>query len=685
MAKDLLLEIGTEEIPAKFMPAILSQLGDLAKQKLADLRVDYCKIETLGTPRRLTLLVRELAEKQEDKSAENKGPSLKVAFDAQGQPTRAAQGFARGQKIDVSALVVRDGYVYAEVFEAGRSTVGLLPTLLTDLISSITFPKNMHWADLDVRFVRPIRWIVALYGNELVPFTIAEVASGRITRGHRFLGAEAVTVENATDYFVKLRANFVMIDPCERRTVITKQIKELAVAQGGTATIDQSLLEEVVQLVEYPTALCGRFEEKYLTLPPEALITPMREHQRYFPVFAADGKLLPIFITVRNGGTEHIEIVQHGNERVLRARLADAEFFFEEDKKIPLANCVDKLKTIVYQEGLGTLFDKTQRIKQLARFIAEEAAITVDQAVLSRSGELAKADLVTGMVCEFTELQGIMGKAYALLQGESEAVAEAIFEHYLPRFAGDALPQTAVGRMVSIADKLDNIVATFSRGLIPTGSQDPYALRRQALGIVNIIIAGHLSLSLTTLIKKAMDLLNLSDGQQRSELLQNVLTFFVLRLKNVLAEQEVRYDVIDAVLAAGADDCYAVYLQAQAVAKLVREESAPALIQAFVRVNNLAKNAYAAEIVPERFTDKAEQALYQTFLTVRKKVEPLIVQQDFTAIIAALYDLRQPIDEFFTAVMVMVEDQAVRDNRLALLQAISSLPRLVADFNKIMV
>ena len=541
----------------------------------------------------------------------------------------------------------------------------------------------MRWADLDVRFVRPIRWIVALYGNELVPFTFAEVTSGRITRGHRFLGAEAVTVDNATDYFDKLKANFVMVDPNERCQVITKQIKELAVAQGGTAAIDQSLLEEVVYLVEYPTALCGRFEEKYLTLPPEALITPMREHQRYFPVFAANGKLLPVFISVRNGGAEHLEIVQHGNERVLRARLADAEFFFEEDKKIPLVSQVEKLKTIVYQEGLGTLFDKTQRIKKLACFIGEQAAITVDQSVLSRACELAKADLVTGMVCEFTELQGIMGKAYALLQGESEAVAEAIFEHYQPRFAGDILPQTAAGRLVSIADKLDNIVATFSRGLIPTGSQDPYALRRQALGIVNIIIDGHLTLSMATLIDQAIDLLKLPAEQNRLELRQNVTNFFALRLKNVLTENEVRYDLIDAVLAIGSDDCYAVYLRAQALAKFVAEASAPALIQALVRVNNLAKNAITDKIMPELFVDPAEQLLYQTFLTVSKPLEQLVGQQDFTAILTALDELRQPIDEFFTAVMVMVEDQAVRNNRLALLQEISYLPRLVADFNKI--
>ncbi|MBU2701512.1 glycyl-tRNA synthetase beta chain [Sporomusaceae bacterium BoRhaA] len=685
MANDVLLEMGTEEIPAKFMPDILSQLENLARQKLSELRIDYGDVKTFGTPRRFSLFIAQLADKQGDKSAETKGPSLKVAFDQDGKPTKAAQGFARGQKVDVSQLVVREGYVYAQVFEAGQDVAGLLPDILIEIIGHLSFPKNMRWADLDVRFVRPIRWIVALHGTEIIPFTIAEVNSGRITRGHRFLGATSITVDNPQDYFVKLKENFVMVDPSERRTVITKQIKELAVAQGGTATIDQDLLEEVVYLVEYPTALCGRFEEKYLTLPPEALITPMREHQRYFPVFAADGKLIPVFITVRNGGREHLEIVQHGNERVLRARLADAEFFFEEDKKIPLDDQVNKLKTIVYQEGLGTLFDKTQRMEKLALLVAREAQIAVDQTILSRSAKLAKADLVTGMVCEFTELQGVMGRSYALLQGEKEAVAEAIFEHYLPRFAGDILPKTAAGRAIGIADKLDNIVATFSRGLIPTGSQDPYALRRQALGIVNILLNGKLHMSLRTLIDQSMDLLNLPGSQDRTELRQNVLDFFALRLKNVLAENQVRYDLIDAVLAEGVDDCYASYLKAGALSKFAAQESSTALIQALVRVNNLAKKDQEQAIDSILFVEQAEKTLYQAFLQVRQQVESSKGQYNFEGLLAALEALRQPIDEFFTGVMVMVEDEAVRNNRLALLKAISALSGLVADFNKIMV
>ncbi|MDU2066309.1 MAG: glycine--tRNA ligase subunit beta [Sporomusaceae bacterium] len=682
MSKDLLLEIGTEEIPAKFMPAALKQLGKLAGEKFAELRIDCGKIETFGTPRRLTLLIHAVSEKQADKKAENKGPSVKIAFDDQNQPTKAAQGFARGQKIDVKDLVVKDGYVYANVFEAGQEVVGLLPEIMTDLIQHMNFPKNMRWADLDMRFVRPIRWLVALFGSEIIPFSIAQVTSGRVTTGHRFLGEKNISLANADEYFAKLSENYVMVDPAARRELITKQIKELAVAQGGTAAIDEDLLEEVVFLVEYPTALCGRFEDKYLALPPEALITPMREHQRYFPVFSPEGKLLPVFITVRNGNADHIDTVCRGNERVLRARLADAEFFYEEDKKIPLDVRVQKLKTIVYQDGLGTMYDKTQRIKKLAAYVGEISIVKADAETLSRAGELLKADLATGMVCEFTELQGTMGEAYALLQGETPAVAKAIFEHYLPRFAGDSLPTTAAGKLLSIADKLDNIVATFSRGLIPTGSQDPYALRRQALGIVNILIDGKISLSLSQLVRFTADLLGLED-EKIAALEQAVLDFFSLRLKNVLQENEIRYDLIDTVLSLGVDNCYDLWLKAQALQQLVQAEEAVPLIQAIVRVNNLAKNAQNDVVTKELLSDPAEAALYSSLCAV--KAEMAAAAFDYAAALQALYQLKAPIDAFFAAVMVMVDDEAVRNNRLALLRQISQLTQPFGDFAKILV
>lgn len=686
MTKDLLLEIGTEEIPAKFMPGALAQLENTTKAKLADLRISHGEVKAVGTPRRMAIIVRAVAANQKDKHSENKGPSVKIAFADDGTPTKAALGFARGQGVDPSNFVVKDGYVYAIVQEVGRPVGELLPSLLTDVINHLSFPKSMHWGDLDMRFVRPIRWIVALFGSEVVPFTLPGVTSGKVTRGHRFLGEAEVEVNSVDDYFAKLGENFVMVDQDVRRRVIKEQIENLAVSRGGTATIDEELLEEVVHLVEYPTALCGSFEEKYLSLPPEAIITPMREHQRYFPVTGKDGKLLPMFITVRNGGTEHIDIVRHGNERVLRARLADARFFFEEDQKISLANRVEKLKSIVFQEGLGTLYDKVLRIERLAAAIGHMLGINQDElTIVNRGAHLSKADLVTGMVCEFTELQGIMGREYARLSGEKPAVTQAIFEHYLPRFAGDILPQTTAGRLISIADKMDNIVATFSRGLIPTGSQDPYALRRQALGIVNILIDANYSVSLTAIAEQAMDLLGITDNERRTKLLADLQEFFRLRIKNVLTDEQLRYDMIDAVLANGGDDVYDTWLRAKAMAIEGGTIAMQKAVQALVRVGNLAKNAGSETIDVGLFSADAEHALYKAYLNAYTAIEKFESAKNYQGVLNVLAAMAAPIDAFFGAVMVMVEDTAIKNNRLALLKAISRLSARTADLTKIII
>lgn len=686
MTKDLLLEIGTEEIPAKFMPGALAQLEKTMIAKLADLRLSHAEVRAVGTPRRLAVVVKAVAASQTDKNSENKGPAVKIAFDQNGTPTKAALGFARGQGVDPSELVVRDGYIYAVVQETGRPVTELLPGLLTELVTSLSFPKNMRWGDLDLRFVRPIRWLVALLGSEVIPCTLAGVAAGRTTRGHRFLGASSIAIHSVAEYTDRLRENFVMVDQDERRRMIKEQIEQLAVSHGGTATIDEELLEEVVYLVEYPTALYGKFEDKYLTLPPEAIITPMREHQRYFPVTGKDGKLLPLFITVRNGGPDHIDIVRHGNERVLKARLADARFFFEEDQKVSLAGRVEKLKTIVFQEGLGTIHDKVLRLEQLAAGIGHMLAISPSElTVVNRSAHLAKADLVTGMVNEFTELQGVMGREYALLSGEPPAVAEAIFEHYLPRFAGDQLPRTTAGRLISIADKIDNIAATFSRGLVPTGSQDPYALRRQALGIVHIIIDARLHISLTAITEAAMNLLGINGSEQRTKLLADLLEFFRLRIKNILTDDGLRYDLIDAVLAAGTDDIYDTWLRAKAMAVAGETQAMQKAVQALVRVGNLAKHAGSQTVDPGLFTTEAEHALYKAYVEAYNEITQYEKEKNYESILSRLAALAAPIDVFFNAVMVMVEDTAVKNNRLALLQAIAGLAGNTADITKIVI
>ncbi|WP_371369675.1 Glycine--tRNA ligase beta subunit [Sporomusa rhizae] len=686
MTKDLLLEIGTEEIPAKFIPNALKQLETTAKTKLTDLRISHDEIKVIGTPRRLALVVRKVADTQADKHSENKGPAVKIAFAEDGTPTKAALGFARGQGVEASDLVVKDGYVYAIVQEVGRPVAEILPELLNDIVTHLSFPKNMRWGNLDMKFVRPIRWIVALFGDQVIPFALPGVTSGKITRGHRFLGKAEVEVNSVEDYFAKLADNFVMVDQDVRRRVIKEQIENLAVSRGGTATIDEELLEEVVHLVEYPTALCGSFEEKYLSLPPEAIITPMREHQRYFPVKDKSGKLLPIFITVRNGGPEHIDIVRHGNERVLKARLADAKFFFEEDKKVPLAERVEKLKTIVFQEGLGTLFDKVLRLERLAVGIAKmQDASQPELDTINRAAHLAKADLVTGMVFEFTELQGIMGREYAHINGEKPEVAEAIFEHYLPRFAGDVLPQTIAGRMISIADKMDNIVATFSRGLVPTGSQDPYALRRQALGIVNILIDAKYHVSLNAIANQAMDLLGITDTEQRAKLLDEIQEFFRLRIKNILTDEQLRYDMIDAVLATGSDDIYDTWLRARAISVEGGTIAMQKTVQALTRVGNLAKNAQSDSINANLFETDAEHALFKAYTEAKVAIEKYQQEKNFQGILTILASLAAPIDAFFGAVMVMVENAAVKNNRLALLKAISGLAGNTADLTKIVV
>ena len=683
MSKTLLLEIGTEEVPAHVMPGILSQLKENAAKTFEELRIEYKNIKTLGTPRRSALLVEGLAEQQADLSKENRGPAVNIAFDADGNPTKAAQGFARGQGVKPEELVTKDGYVYAMVHEKGGQTVDLLGDTLKGLVDGLNFPNNMHWADLDYKFIRPLRWLVALYGQDVIDFEVANVKSGRTSRGHRFLSEGDFEIANAEDYVDACRKASIIVDQNERCEMIRQQIAEVAAANGGQAEVNEDLLEEVLYLVEYPTALCGKFDEKYLALPAEAVITPMRDHQRYFPVLK-DGQLLPLFITIRNGGKEHLETVQHGNERVLRARLEDAQFFFDEDRKKTLEQHGEKLKTVVFQDGLGTIYDKALRLEVLAGYIADAiGANEQDKKDAVRAAKLAKADLVTGMVTEFTELQGVMGREYALLDGETKAVAQAIDEHYMPRFAGDSQPASVAGRIVSFADKIDTIVGTFSRGLIPTGSQDPFALRRQALGIVNMLKEAQYHISLSQLVAKAMELLKIADAGQQAKLQNDVADFMKLRLKNVLADAGIRYDVVDAVFVT-VDDIYGVFLRAQAVNEAVKQDMEKT-IQAFVRTGNIARKAEDVQAAVEAglLAEQVEKDLYKAYEDAASKVEKEVAAQDYAGAIATLSQLAAPIDAFFDGVMVMDKDEKIKNNRLGLLKLVDNLICQVADFSKI--
>ena len=684
MKRDLLLEIGTEEIPAHAMPNLLREMKRLAGEMLTEQRISYDEIRTLGTPRRMALIVTGAAERQADVSTETRGPAISIAFDADGNPTKAGAGFARGQHIAPAALIRRDGYVYAAVHETGAPTAEILKELLPALIRAIPLPNSMRWGDLDFRFIRPIRWIVALYGTDVVPFTLAEVTSGNRSRGHRTLAPEDFTISCAADYETACEAAYIIADPVRRRTMISAQIADVAKACGGTAEITPDLLEEVLYLVEYPTALSGSFEEKYLALPAEAVITPMRDHQRYFPVKAADGSLLPVFITVRNGGREHLDVVAHGNERVLRARLADAQFFFDEDRKKTLAEHREKLHTVVFQQGLGSMYEKTERLAQLAASVVEDmtagddAAYETMAADARRAAELSKADLVTGMVTEFTELQGIMGREYALLDGEKPEVARAIDEQYMPRFAGDALPESDLGFALSVADKIDNIVGTFSRGKIPTGSQDPFGLRRQALGLVNMLILHESGILLSDLIDEACDLYDLDDAA-RSKMQADVAEFIRLRLKNILTERGVRYDVQEAVLS-DVDAVADVPVRAAYVEHLLAADDAAAIVQSFVRVGNIARSASTGAVDSALFAADEERILLAAYETA---VELRASGSDDDGTLAVERRLAAAIAAFFDAVMVMDQDERIKANRLSLLKSIDDYLLETADFSKI--
>ena len=680
MAKDLLFEIGAEEIPAGFMPNILGQLKQLAETKLNDAHLPFESIATYGTPRRLSLIVKGLADTSAEISERHKGPSASIAYDADGNATKAAIGFARGKGLDVADLVVEDGYIYAETKTAGVPAKDIVTDMLPQLITGLNFPKSMHWGNLDAKFVRPVRWLVALLDEEVIPVEFATVKSGNVTRGHRFLGADEITIKNAASYVDTLKENFVMVDQDARRELISKQLHDMAASKNASIVWDDDLLEEINYLVEWPTALCGGFEESYLTLPDAAIITPMKDHQRYFPLVDQDGKLLPMFLTVRNGSDHSIEVVQAGNERVLRARLDDAKFFFNEDRKKPLIDRQDGLTKIVFQEGLGNLADKTERLLKLGRVFGEECGLHEDTAVvLERATELAKTDLTTGMVTEFTELQGVMGKEYALLDGESPEVAEAIFEQYLPRFAGDVLPQTEAGKVLSIIDKVDNIVATFSRGLIPTGSQDPYALRRQTIGILNILLGSEWNISLRPIFKASMELLNVPTEKQ-DELLGQVEEFFTLRLKNIFLDREVPHHVIDLLLSN--NELSVADAEGLVNALLAnRIDENVELVQAYTRMYNLVKDVEYTGVNSDLLKEDAEKELFEAASKASEASSAAWEAGDYDAVVAVPATLVPAINKFFEDVMVMDKDEAIKANRLQLVRLAYSVMAIIGDIS----
>lgn len=689
MAKDLLFEIGLEEVPARFLRAAMEQLEDRTVKWLEASRVAHGEVKSFATPRRLAVLVREVAEKQTDVSEEVKGPSRKIAQDENGNWSKAALGFARSQGVDPDSFTFKElsgvEYIYVTKNSVGVQTSEILAEGLNGILTSMTFPKNMRWGSYEFKFVRPIKWIVAMLGSDVIDMEITGVKSGNVTTGHRFLGSTAI-IPDASAYVDVLREQHVIADVKERKDMIVSQIESLAAEKDWNIAVKEDLLEEVLFLVETPTVLYGSFDPSFLEIPQDVLITSMREHQRYFPVLDKKGQLLPYFVTVRSGDNRSLDIIAKGNEKVLRARLSDAKFFYEEDQKLQIKEALSKLESIVFHEELGTIGDKVRRIRRIADNLASKLSVSAEAAdSVSRAADICKFDLVTQMVYEFPELQGVMGEDYARKAGEKESVAKAVFEHYQPRFAGDSVPSTDVGSIISIADKIDTIVGCFSIGIIPTGSQDPYALRRQAQGIVQIILEHKLPIALSDVFGIALSVHEDMRVLKRSgsEISKDLNEFFSLRVKKLLSEEQ-RYDVVDAVISAGFDHVVSVVSRGQALMNAVNgTEDFKTIVESFNRVSNLAAKAGKIAVNPELFTEAEESKLHEAWLAIRQPYEAAMESSDGEHALSLLSGLKEPITGFFDSVMVMAEDEAVKANRLALLSGIDRDLKQYADFTKL--
>jgi glycyl-tRNA synthetase beta chain len=686
MSAEIFLEIGTEEIPAGFLPVAMADLERLLRKELEAARISFEGVRTFSTPRRLAAVVNGVALQQQRQEALVTGPSIKVAYDAEGKPTKAALGFARANDVDISQLSTletdKGTYLYISKVSEGGATADQLPEILPRVIASIPFRKSMRWKDLDIRFARPIHWIVALFDGIIVPFSFGNLESGNVSRGHRFMAPEQFPVQNAQGWIGECERRFVIPDPAKRKSIIAREVERLAHAAGGEINADPKLLDEVSCLVEDPTALCGSFEEKYLELPRELLITTMREHQRYFTVADKDGRLLPRFITVANTRAEDPQVVVRGNERVLRARLSDAMFFWTEDRKEKLETRLEALKGVVYQAKLGTSYEKVERFRQIAVHLAE----TFDppaRELTDRAALLAKCDLETGMVYEFPELQGIMGREYALLEGEDRRVATAIHEHYLPTQAGGDLPSDSVGAFVSIADKVDTLCGCFGVGLIPTGTADPYALRRNAIGILNIILEREYRLNLPELVDRSLSLLSAKLTRPMEQVRADVLEFFRGRFLNMLTSQGFSQDVVEAALSASFANPIDAYERVSALAELKGREDFEPLAVAFKRIGNIIKEGLSQPVDPSLFEAACEKDLFDALQNVRSEVDAFVAQGNYSAALRTIATLRSPVDAFFDGVMVMDKDEAVRANRIALLTAVAGLFRGIADFSRI--
>lgn len=691
--KELFLEIGTEEIPAGFISDALTEMSMFLEKELKSLGIKPVDIKTFGTPRRLVLSLAEVAEKEEDISVQVLGPAKKAAFDDKGNVSKAAEGFARSQGVDVSDLKIAETpkgeYLAIQKEVKGRKTVDLLQEVLPKLIASIPFRKSMRWGDWDVRFARPIHWIVALYGGEVIPFTLGDVKSGNESRGHRFMAPEGFKVSGQLDYMEKVEKAFVIVDHNKRKEKIEKQVESLAASVNGTANPKNrpthayyELLETVSYIVEYPVPFIGDFDKEFLKLPKDVLVTSMRKHQKYFPLEDNSGNLLNHFIAVSNTQAKDMDVVKRGNERVLRARLSDAVFFYNEDRKIPLEKRVDRLKGIVFQAKLGTVYEKMERFKSIAESLSDALKPELKETV-SRAAYLCKADLVTGMVGEFPELQGIMGREYAISSSENGDVAAAIYDHYLPRFAGDAPPNSDAGSILSIADRIDTICGCFGIGEVPTGTKDQFALRRHTIAIINIVLTRNYRVSLSKLVDKSLELLTGKSTRPAEDVKKDVMEYIKVRLQNILTSDGFPIDVVDAVLSANFDDIVRSAKIVRDLSEIKKRPDFEPLAVAFKRAGNITRGTARTTVDSSLFQHPAEKVLYDSSSTVRATVLKLALQEDFGSALIEISTLKGPVDAFFDGVMVMDKDENIKNNRLALLWEVSDIFSGIADFSKI--
>lgn len=682
--RTLAFEIGTEEIPAFDLAGAVKQLSTMVPSLLDDAAIPHGAVKIFSSPRRLIVIAEEIPEATEEKNEVFKGPSAKIAFDAEGNPTKAAQGFARGKGVDPSSLVVEDGYVYARTHTPSVNVASLLSSVLNKIIHGLSWPRSQRWGVQSEYFTRPVRWIVALFGNEVIDFTFAGLVASRTTYGHRFLAPGPFEVADADSLVDVVRSASVIPSEAEREQVIREGVAKAEAETGFTAVLHPKTLVEVINLAEYPTVLVGTFDEEFLKVPEEIIVDAMLVHQRYFPLYDKDGKLTNRFIVVSNGDPACAETIVDGNERVVRARLYDAKFFYDEDLKQPLESYVDHLGEVVFQEKLGTMLDKTNRIQRLADHLAEDAGLAgQDLSDVERAARLCKADLVTSAVVEFTSVQGVMGSYYAAASGETAQVAQAIEQHYRPRFAGDEAPDTVVGKIVAIADKLDTVCGLFAVGQGPTGSSDPFALRRSAIGIV-AMLSGKDAVEVS--LVAAIDAALASYAQQGIEfdtdaVRRDVIEFFITRTKVMMRDAGNSIDAIDAVLSAGIQEPVELINRVSALeaARSEQPEVFEDLATAYARANNLCDSKLGTE-VNEGLLSEVEQALVRAVCQAESNVASALENNNYAAALSELAALRKPIDLFFENTMVMDEDQALRENRLRLLNSFVAVFANVADF-----